>query len=51
MLSGRPDDQGVPALSRLQGKRVFVSHAKIAAAISDRMYPGSWGVPKATLGT
>jgi hypothetical protein len=32
----------VPTLQDLVGTRVFVSRAKIAPAISDRMYPGSW---------
>lgn len=40
---------GVPALARLEGKRVFISRAKIAPAISDRMYPGSWGMLTAAL--
>jgi hypothetical protein len=32
----------VPALKDLLGTQVFVSSAKIAPAITDKMYPGSW---------
>ena len=45
VLIARADDEWfaeVPALQDLLGTRVFVSRAKIAPAISDRMYPGSW---------
>ena len=35
---------GVPALKALLGTRVFVSRAKIAPAISENMYPGSWSL-------
>lgn len=45
VLIARAEDEWfaeVPTLQDLLGTRVFVSRAKIAPAISDRMYPGSW---------
>ena len=45
VLIARAEDEwfaGVPGMRDLLGTQVFVSRAKIAPSISERMYPGSW---------